>query len=188
MQGNSTEEDVIRATINWLNAVVVGLNFCPFAGREVKRGSIRYRVLREMGMEASLEALISECRFLDTHSETETTLIIFPDTLSDFDDFLDFLEIANQLMDEQGYEGIYQLASFHPDYLFADTDDKDPANYTNRSPYPMLHLIREASIEAALTSYPDPEQIPERNIQHARELGLARMQELLEQCIGPRKS
>ena len=93
------------------------------------------------------------------------------------------MEIANDLMFEQGYEGVYQLASFHPDYCFADSEADDPANYTNRSPYPMLHLIREQSIEKALALYKKPESIPETNVQLARELGLKKMQSLLEEAV-----
>jgi hypothetical protein len=86
-------------------------------------------------------------------------------------------------MHKQGYEGIYQLASFHPQYLFADSDENDPSNYTNRSPYPMLHILREASLEKVLESYPNPENIPERNIELTRSLGLETMQKLLAECI-----
>lgn len=177
-----TKEEVVQSTKAWINHVIVELNFCPFAGREVKRDSIRYHVVTQSKLEECLLQLIEECRYLDEHPETETTLVIYPDAFAGFDDFLDFLELANALMHEQGYEGVYQLASFHPQYRFADSEEEDPANYTNRSPYPMLHLIRESSIEAALKDYPEPEQIPERNITRARELGLEKMRELLEKC------
>jgi len=95
-----------------------------------------------------------------------------------FDDYLDFLEISNQLLIDQGYEGVFQLASFHPDYCFADTSPDDPANYTNRSPWPMLHIIREASLEQVLQNYPNPEDIPQRNIDYCRQLGLEVMQKM----------
>lgn len=133
-------------------------------------------------MQLHLESLIIEAEHLDSQSETETTLIIFSEAYQDFDDFLDMLAIAEDVLIEQGYEGIYQLASFHPDYCFADADIQDPANYTNRSPYPMLHLIREASIEQVLENYPDPEQIPERNMRITRELGERYLQQLLAGC------
>lgn len=100
--------------------------------------------------------------------------------MESFDDFLDAVEIGDELMLAQGYEGVYQLASFHPDYCFEGSDEEDAANYTNRSPYPMLHLIREASIEKALAHYPkDPDLIPETNVKLARKLGLQKMQTLL---------
>lgn len=133
-------------------------------------------------MQLHLESLIIEAEHLDSQSETETTLIIFSEAYQDFDDFLDMLALAEDVLIEQGYEGIYQLASFHPDYCFADADIQDPANYTNRSPYPMLHLIREASIEQVLENYPDPEQIPERNMRITRELGERYLQQLLAGC------
>ena len=93
------------------------------------------------------------------------------------------MERANRQLGKSGYEGVYQLASFHPSYLFADAGDDDPGNYTNRSPYPMLHILREASVEAALATYPNPENIPNRNIQLTQTLGLAVMQDLLAQCV-----
>lgn len=133
-------------------------------------------------MQLHLESLIIEAEHLDSQPETETTLIIFSEAYQDFDDFLDMLALAEDVLIEQGYEGIYQLASFHPDYCFADADIQDPANYTNRSPYPMLHLIREASIEQVLENYPDPEQIPERNMRITRELGERYLQQLLAGC------
>lgn len=119
---------------------------------------------------------------MDNNDNIETSLLIFPESLKDFDDYLDFLEIANALMHKQGYEGIYQLASFHPHYYFEGADENDAANYTNRSPYPMLHILREASLERALLNYPDPENIPGRNIKLTRELGLDVMQKLLADC------
>ena len=133
-------------------------------------------------MQQHLESLIIEAEHLDSQPDTETTLIIFSEAYTEFDDFLDMLAIAEDVLIEQGYEGVYQLASFHPDYCFADADSDDAANYTNRSPYPMLHLIREASIEQVLEHYPDPEQIPERNIRITRESGAAFWQKLLTSC------
>ena len=108
--------------------------------------------------------------------------LILPDVCADFDDFLDLLGIAEDLLAEQGYEGVYQLASFHPDYCFADQNENDPANYTNRSPYPTLHLLREASLERVLGEDADPDLIPQRNIDFARRQGLDRMRALLAAC------
>lgn len=126
--------------------------------------------------------LMLECDRLDTDTDIETTLLIYPHAFSLFDDYLDFLELAETLMCEQGYEGIYQLASFHPDYCFEGSYINDPANYTNRSPYPMLHLIRETSLEQAINCYPDPDNIPQRNIELTRSLGLTKLQNLLAAC------
>ncbi len=144
---------------------------------------IRYVVLPEATLESSLEAVIEELRYLDRTAGIETTLLIFPNHFADFEDFLDLLALAEDLSAEQGYEGIYQIASFHPEYCFAGAGDKDPANYTNRSPYPMLHLLREESITKAVDHYIDPEGIPERNIAFAQEKGLKYMQLLLAACL-----
>jgi len=108
--------------------------------------------------------------------------LIYAGAFADFDDYLDFLGLAEALLSDQGYEGIYQLASFHPDYSFEEAALDDAANYTNRSPYPMLHLLRESSLEQAIAHYPDPENIPERNIALTRELGLTKMKTLLAAC------
>ena len=132
-----------------------------------------------------MEAIFTECQRLDQDLNIETTLIIFPIYFKQFDDYLDFLGIAESLLIEQGYEGIYQLASFHPDYCFSGEAHEDPANYTNRSPYPMLHLIREESLERALKSHPNPEKIPERNITLTRKLGLEKLQAILTSAKKP---
>ncbi len=170
----------IQQTKNWLKQVVIGLNFCPFAKPVFEQEKIHYQLCEMGSLESCLQALMLEVERLDEHPETETTLLIFTRALQDFDDFLDAVAIANDLMEEQDYEGIYQLASFHPDYCFAGSDATDPANYTNRSPYPMLHLIREYRIEQALVHYKNPETIPENNVQLARKMGLEKMQSLLD--------
>lgn len=182
-----THQHIINSTQKWVSSFIIDLNICPFARREQQRNSIRYQVAPTERLENVLELLIAECAYLEVHPETETTLLILPAGFSDFDDYLDMLAIAEQLLIEQGYEGIYQLASFHPDYRFemaSETENEnDPANYTNRSPYPMLHIIREASIERAIANYPDPENIPARNIKLTRELGLQKLKAILAACI-----
>ncbi len=177
---HSDDEDCIQLTRRWVEDVIVAHSFCPFARREVGRDSIRYAVCSESKVPAALEALIDECVQLDNDSAIETTLVIYPQGFEVFEDYLDFAALAEALLIEQGYEGIYQLATFHPDYLFADSSEDDPANYTNRSPYPVLHILREAGLEKAIDSHPDPEGIPERNIAHARELGLSVLREQFE--------
>jgi len=126
--------------------------------------------------------LMQECARLDSESDIETTLLIYANAFKVFDDYLDFLALAEELLIDQGYEGIYQLASFHPNYCFDGASLDDPANYTNRSPYPMLHLLRETSIERAVSSYPDVENIPQRNIALTRQLGLDKVKTLLAAC------
>ena len=177
-----SDSPIIDATQRWLSSFIIHHNICPFAQREQQRNSIRYHVSQATSLEQALETLMQECAQLDADPETATTLLIFSQGFGDFDDYLDLLTLAEQLMAEQGYEGIYQLASFHPDYCFADSDKGDAANYTNRSPYPMLHLIREAQLEQALAHYPNPEQIPERNIQLTRAMGSQALTTLLEAC------
>ncbi|MGY6277605.1 DUF1415 domain-containing protein [Methylomonas sp. MgM2] len=176
-----TDQQVISATRAWLKSFIIAYNICPFASREHQRNSIRYRVARPENLENAVQILIEECVYLDANPETETTLLIFPEMFDDFEDYLDMVAIADRLLIVQNYEGIYQLASFHPDYRFETEveDQEDPAHYTNRSPYPMLHIIREDSIERALENYPDSDNIPARNIKLTRELGLKKLQSLL---------
>ena len=124
---------------------------------------------------------------LDKDDQIETSLLAYPDAFYDFETYLGLVELAEDLLIEQGYEGVYQLASFHPDYRFAETAEDDPANYTNRSPYPMLHLLRESAVEKALENYSQPERIPQRNIETARTMGLEKMQQMLGACLNPGK-
>ena len=127
----------------------------------------------------ALEALMKELHYLDKDEDIETSFIILPNNFADFTTYLNLVDMAEQLITKKNYEGVYQLASFHPQYCFAGEDKNDAANYTNRSPYPMLHILREDSISKALENFPDPESIPEKNIAFARSKGLAYMQELL---------
>jgi len=174
---------IIAQTKKWVSSVIIAHNYCPFAKREFDKGSIRYQIIYETEFNHLLKAVIQECIWLDQNEETETTLIIFPENLNDFNLFLDCLVLAEDLLIAQGYEGIYQIASFHPDYCFQGAEENDAANFTNRSPYPMFHLIRESSVERAIKNHPDPESIPERNIEYARKQGLEKMKALLKQCI-----
>lgn len=176
-----TDQQVISVTQAWLKSFIIAFNICPFAQREQQRDSIRYRVATPEDLENALEILVEECVYLDANPDTETTLLIFPEMFVDFEEYLDMVAIAERLMIVQNYEGMYQLASFHPDYRF-ETDaegEDDPAHYTNRAPYPMLHIIREDSIERALKNYPNPENIPARNIKLTRQIGLKKLQALL---------
>ncbi len=178
-----TQHPAILATQNWLKNFVIAQNICPFARKEFENNRIRYIVVNKNPPEETLIQIISECIYLNNHPETETSLLIFPDSLSDFDDYLEFLDLAEQLLIKQGYEGIYQLASFHPDYCFANSLPDDAANFTNRSPYPTIHLLREASIERAIQQHPAPKNIPGRNILHCRRQGAQLLQTLLANCL-----
>lgn len=166
-------DQIIERTRNWINDVVIGCNFCPFAANVVRRQAIFYRVEQSTDMNKCLDSFVQEMKRLDNNETIETSFIIFPSSFQKFDDYLDLLSLAEKRLKKEGYEGIYQVASFHPLYLFADSDENDPANYTNRSIYPMLHLLREESIDKALENFISPESIPVRNINFAREKGLA---------------
>ena len=174
---------VIGQTKKWLSAIVIGHGLCPFAKSEFDNNRIHYAVIKEQSLESQMAALLAECTALDKDETRETSLLIFPSAFSDFEDYLNGLALANDLLKDQGYEGIYQLASFHPHYLFEGAAEDDAANYTNRSPYPVFHILREASLEAALKSYSNPEQIPERNIELTRRLGLEVMRASLASCL-----
>lgn len=179
---NMSSELVIQQTKKWITEVVVGCNFCPFAAKELKQNTIHYAVEFSTDTAQCLHSFIEECVRLDNDSSIETTLVIFPNAVEKFDDYLQLVDMAEKLITKNNYEGIYQVASFHPRYVFAGAPEEDAANYTNRSIYPMLHLLREESIEKALEKYPDPESIPERNIRFANEKGLAYMHRLWEAC------
>lgn len=176
------DTDAISATEHWLSTVVIGHQFCPFARQVQEQQQIHFAVFSPVSLETALAGVIDACIHLNAEPAIATSLLIYPDAFNDFSAFLDLVDLAERLLHAQGYEGIYQLASFHPEYCFADATDDDPANYTNRSPYPMLHLLRESSIEQALRHHPDPDSIPANNIKRARQLGLARLQAQLLAC------
>jgi uncharacterized protein len=180
---NITHDTAIEHTTNWIKSVVIGCNFCPFAAKALLRDSIRYVVLPEVTVESGLEALVAELQYLDRTDELETTFIIFPNHFPDFEDYLDLVDIAERLASDQAYDGVYQIASFHPAYCFAGADNDDPANFTNRSIYPMLHILREDSISKALEHFPDAEGIPERNIAFVQSKGWQYMQMLRLACM-----
>lgn len=176
-------EKIIEQTTNWIKSVVIDCNFCPFAAKAVMKKSIRYIVKSNVVMTQCLSALKEELQHLETDPETETSFIILSNNFKDFDDYLDLIEETDNLLVQENYIGIYQIASFHPDYCFEGSDENDPANYTNRSIYPMLHILREDSLTKALSLYPHPEKIPLDNIEFARQKGLKYMQILRSACM-----
>ncbi|CAM4139261.1 DUF1415 domain-containing protein [Vreelandella rituensis] len=178
-----SDSTVTQQTMNWVKRFIVELNVCPFAKREVEKESVRLCVVRSKKIEVALEELMMEIQWLDSHKETETTLLIFPTLFRDFHHYLDFVDLAEAMLAEQEYEGIYQLATFHPDYCFAETEPTDVSNYTNRSPYPMLHLLREASLDKAIDAYGDTSAIPDKNIQKMQAMGKASVENLLQSCL-----
>ncbi|MBR7889887.1 DUF1415 domain-containing protein [Marinomonas sp. A79] len=178
-----SDELVTTQTMKWVKEFIVAFNVCPFAHREVEKDSVRCTVLRSKKMDVALEELMTEIQWLDEHPETETTLLVFPTLFSDFHRYLDFVDTAEDLMAEQGCEGIYQLATFHPNYCFAGAEADDVSNYTNRSPYPMLHLLREASLDKAIEFYGDTTEIPSQNITKMESLGKPTLDEVFSGCM-----
>ena len=172
-------DQIIAQTKSWVKDIVIGLNFCPFANKEFINETIRYVVDDSDDFEINLTTFLTELHFLDK-SVFETSLLIFPESYSDFQDYLDLVDTANDILLEFGYEGVYQIASFHPEYRFEHTKKEDAANYTNRSPYPMLHIIREASLEKAISSYENVDKIPENNEKLAREKGIKFFETILQ--------
>lgn len=175
-------QQIIDETKKWISDVVIGCNFCPFAAQVVKQQTVHYQVENSDVVATCMNSFLTEMIRLDNESNIETSFLIFPNAFKNFDDYLDMVSLAEDSSKENGYEGIYQLASFHPLYLFAGLAENDAANYTNRSVYPMLHLLREASIDIALENYDHPEHIPERNINFAREKGIVYMKMLRDAC------
>jgi hypothetical protein len=168
-----TDEEVVVATRIWLERAVIGLNLCPFAKTVHVKKQIRYAVSAAQSPEALLADLIGELRTLQAAdpAETDTTLLMHPHVLGDFLDYNDFLELADAAVAGEGLEGEIQVASFHPRYQFAGTRPEDIENCSNRSPYPMLHLLREVSIARAVAAFPDTGRIIEHNIDTLRRLG-----------------
>ncbi len=177
------QEKIIRPVRQWVESLVVGLNLCPFAKREFIKDRIRFSVTEAFTEERLLVDLQAEIELLDSDETVETTLLIHPKVLQDFYDYNRFLSDADRLLAQKGLDGVYQIASFHPDYQFGGTEPGDVENYTNRSPYPMLHLIREESLERAIANYPDTDKIPERNIALLKSLGQDTMEALFQACF-----
>ena len=172
----------VDATRHWLEAAVIGLNLCPFAKAVHVKRQIRWAVTAASDADTLRAELRRELALLAEADPQamDTTLLIHPRALTDFIDYRFFLDEANRALRKLGYEGMLQLASFHPDYEFADAAPDDLANHTNRSPHPMLHLLREASIDRAAAAYPDAEAIYGRNVETLRALGREGWRRLLE--------
>ncbi len=172
---SAPDEELVAATRTWLERAVIGLNLCPFAKAVHLKNQIRYAVSAAQTPEDLLADLIAELQLLQAAdpSTIETTLLLHPRVLGDFLDYNDFLELADAAVAGEELEGVIQVASFHPQYQFAGTQPEDIDNYSNRSPYPMLHLLREASIDRAVAAFPDAGRIFERNIETLRRLGHA---------------
>ncbi|MDF3881799.1 DUF1415 domain-containing protein [Cupriavidus basilensis] len=166
-------QSVVHATQQWLERAVIGLNLCPFAKAVHVKRQIRYAVCEATDTEGVLADLETEMRTLADAdpAEIDTTLLIVPHALADFLEYNDFLYFAERLLKSLRLAGILQIASFHPDYVFGGSEPDDIENYTNRAPYPILHLLREDSIARAVEAFPDAAEIYERNERTMRRLG-----------------
>lgn len=167
-------DDPIAATRLWLERIVIGLNLCPFAKAVYVKDQVRFVLSDATTPEALVEQLAEELVLLrDTPAEQiDTTLIVHPQVLTDFLDYNDFLNNADAAIEALDLQGILQVASFHPDYQFEGVAANDASNYTNRAPFPTLHLLREDSVARAVDVYPDPDVIVERNIQTLDRIGV----------------
>tara|TARA_B110000967_G_C18847371_1_gene542719 strand:- start:155 stop:700 length:546 start_codon:yes stop_codon:yes gene_type:complete len=160
----SDNETIITAVKQWLEKTVIGLQLCPFAKSVFDADKIRYTVSNSRDTEALMLELHDELKRLDDVPELETTLIIINQQLSDFEAFNQTLDYIDDMLDQYGWSGIFQVASFHPYYQFADTKIDDRENWTNRSPYPIFHILRESSLELAIKSFPSIVDLPQENI------------------------
>ncbi|GAB3250513.1 DUF1415 domain-containing protein [Chitinimonas naiadis] len=170
---SNPHDTIIAATQDWLEKAVIGLNLCPFAKAVYIKNQVRFVVSEARNLDHLLEDLDRELVLLaETDPESvDTTLLIHPWILNDFLDYNEFLDVADGVVAEHDLEGLIQIASFHPDYQFEDAEADDISNFSNRSPYPTLHLLREASIDKAVAAFPDAAAIFEKNIAMLRELG-----------------
>lgn len=177
--------EVERKTLEWVRTFVVGLNLCPFARPLIASDALRLIVCEATEDEDVAAALLDEIELIQKASETEvaTTLLVFPNALREFAHYLAFLDGANQLLEEMELLGVLQLASFHPDYQFAGEPEDAASHYTNRAPFPTIHLLREDMVTRALETFPNSEQIPERNIQTLEALGRERIHQMLDSLV-----
>ena len=175
------EEEALGLTRHWLERAVIGLNLCPFAKAVYAKQQVRFVYSDATTPEQLIEQLGEELLLLrDTPADqVDTTLLVHPHVLQDFLDYNDFLDQADALVESLALDGVLQVASFHPDYQFADSAFDDLANCTNRSPFPTLHLLREDSVERAVAAFPDPDAIVDRNIETLERLGRERWDALL---------
>ncbi|KHT40229.1 DUF1415 domain-containing protein [Vibrio sinaloensis] len=167
-----SNNEIAQQVEQWLNDVVIGLNLCPFAAKPQRNKQIKIFVSEANTEETLLEDILAQLLELDATpaEELETTLVVAPNMLADFYDYNLFIDWVEALIKQQDWEGIFQLATFHPDYCFGGTEPEDAENLTNRSPYPVFHLIREESMEKVLKHYPNPEAIPDTNIARVESL------------------
>ena len=178
MHSSQPHEQIAARVERWVEAVVIGLNLCPFASSVLRRGQLNIVVCDSDVMAECLQQLADEADALVAGDLQATTLLVLPEGFADFDDYLDLLAMAEALMEDIGLDEQVQVASFHPEYQFEDTDYDDVENWTNRAPYPILHLLTEDSVSRAVDSHPDPEGIPDANIDKLEDMGTETLEAL----------
>jgi hypothetical protein len=180
----SIDPDTVRQSIeNWVNKFVIGFQLCPFAAREWQNNRVRISICEAVSPNDLIQHLADEIERIVKDENIETTLVVHPFVLAEFEDFNEFLDIADQLIETLDLDGVLQWASFHPDYQFADSEQDDPENYTNRSPYPVLQILREESLSRAIDKHPDIDQVPIDNMNLMREIGCEKLEIILKECI-----
>ncbi|WP_428775906.1 DUF1415 domain-containing protein [Vibrio sp.] len=182
-------EQISAEVDQWLNDVVIGLNLCPFAAKPQRNQQIKIFVSQASDEQSLLEEMLQQLLELEQSQpeQLETTLVVVPDMLSDFDHYNQFIDWAEALIDQNGWQGTFQLATFHPNYCFYGAAPEDAENLTNRSPYPIFHLIREESMEKVLQHYPNPEAIPDNNIARVSALTESERCQLFPYLFGAKK-
>lgn len=174
-----SNEAIIKQCRYWVEHFIVPHSICPFAKKVVDEDELGYLVIDGIELEEQVMSLLGQVQSMMTNDSPETMLLIFPSLQESFDDFLTMLDVCNGLLKESGEIEVIQLASFHPEYLFEGEPEDGTSHYTNRSPWPMIHLIRQNSIKSALASFANPEQIPQRNIKLMQAMGKTELAENL---------
>jgi hypothetical protein len=179
-------QQVIQLTQNWIQQFVINLNLCPFAKHPFKTDRIRYTVFEGSDLESFLKTIVQEVEFIKNTEPNicETSLLIHPNIFNDFQEYWDFQDTTDELLEEYDEDAIVQIATFHPNYRFEDTAKNAPENYTNRSPFPMLHFLREDSVSKAVDTYPNIDDIPSNNINKMNQLGILKIKNMLNEVIG----
>ena len=182
MTDSQTRKNALATVTQWIETVVIGLNLCPFAGPVVQKGGLNLQVWDGRDLNDLVEDVTLALSGLAAAGPDHTSIIVLTEALADFSDYNDFLGILDAVIEDVGLSGVIQIASFHPDYCFAEHAPDDVANYTNRAPYPLIHLLRENDVSHAVDNVTDTLQIPIRNVTLMRELGQEQMLKLLAAC------
>ena len=179
-------EQIIQKSEAWVDRFVIGLQLCPFAKHPFQKGQVRFEVCIEKEMEAQLAAFWKEIEllFVTPKEKISNTILIYPNSLTDFGQYLQLYDIAERLLTDQRKQEEFQLASFHPDYQFDKTEKDDAVNFTNRSPYPFIHILRVEEVAAAISGYPDIEGVPLKNQNTMKNMGLDKIKTLCGRIAG----